>query len=112
MFHQCGMEDGSKLDMLVEKRNSNVRNANKQNGGQAYLDLIFARFVARRWTRRANHGRIYTKPGAAEKMPEMQILGIHERRKMEMLPLSADRGTQSGRGPMPKVCAEKKGKGG
>lgn len=62
--------------------------------------------------RRDNHGRIYTKPGAAEKMPEMQILGIHERRKMEMLPLSADRGTQSGRGPMPKVCAEKKGKGG
>lgn len=60
--------------MFVEKRNSNVQNANKQNGGQAYLDLIFARFVARRWTRRANHGRIYTKPGAGSPLSEMQVL--------------------------------------
>ena len=47
-----------------------------------------------------------------EKVPEMQILGINERCEMEMLPLPADRGTQPGRGSMPKVYAEKKEKGG
>ena len=47
-----------------------------------------------------------------KKMPEMQILGIHERRKMEMLPLSADRGTQSGEGTHAKGMRRKKRKKG